>query len=129
MAGRRYDLSLSLLDRQMIDKDGFAAGKVDDVEFEWVEGSPPYVSAILTGPGALGPRIGGRVGRWLVAIQARLRDPDSPGPATISFGVVTKIDNAVHLNVSREDLPVIRFGAWVRRHLIERIPGARHEAE
>jgi hypothetical protein len=129
MAGKGYDAALSLLDRQILDKDGFAAGKVDDLEFEWVPGSPPYVTAILSGPGALAARLGGRLGRWMAALHARLQDRDVSGPARISFGVVTSIDNAVHVNVSREDLPVMRFADWLRRHVIDRIPGAGHEAE
>lgn len=129
MAGKRWDLSLSLLDRQMIDKDGYAAGKVDDLEFEWVQGSAPYVSRILTGPGALSNRLGGRLGRWLRAAHARLHEESDPDPAEVSFGVVTKIDEAVHLSVSRDDLPVSRFAKWMQRTFIDKIPGARREAE
>ena len=129
MAGRRYDLSLSLLDRQIVDKDGFAAGKVDDLEFEWTAGSTPYVGAILSGPGALSNRIGGRFGRWMASVHARLQDPSASGPARVSFGVVTRINSAVHIDVSRNDLGVMRFADWTRRFLIDRIPGAGHEAE
>jgi sporulation protein YlmC with PRC-barrel domain len=129
MAGKRYDLSLSLLDRQVIDKDGFAAGKVDDLELEWPEGEPPYVTKILSGPGALSRRIGGRAGRWMAALHVRLHESPNPGPAEVSFGVVTKIDDAVHISVSREDLPSARFASWIRCLLVDRIPGAGHEAE
>ena len=127
MAGKRYDLSLSLLDRQIIDKDGFAAGKVDDLELEWRPGTPPFVVAILSGPGALSRRIGGRLGGWIADMHARLQDASAGRPAKISFGVVTKIEDAVHIDVSREELPVMRFGDWVRRSMIDRIPGAGHE--
>lgn len=129
MAGKRYDLSLSLLDRQIVDVDGFAAGKVDDLEFETPEGAAPYATKILSGPGALSARIGGRLGRWMAAVHVRLHESPHPGPAEVSFGVVTRIDNAVHLSVSREDLPIVRFANWVRNLLIDRIPGADHEAE
>ena len=129
MSGKRYDLSLSLLDRQIVDRDGYAAGKVDDLEFEWRPGSPPFVGSILSGPGALSSRIGGRIGRWMATMHARLQETPAPGPAKISFGVVTKIEEAVHIGVSRDELPVMRFRDWARQHIIDKIPGAGHEAE
>jgi sporulation protein YlmC with PRC-barrel domain len=127
VAGARYDLSLSLLDRQILDKDGYAAGKVDDVELESTEGSAPYVVALLSGPGALSPRIGGRLGRRIASVRKRLRRADDP--ARVSFGVVTRIDDAVHVNVSRHDLPDGHSDEWAREHFIDKIPGAGHEAE
>jgi hypothetical protein len=35
MAGRALEAGLQLLDRQLIDKDGRLAGKVDDLELEF----------------------------------------------------------------------------------------------
>lgn len=127
MAGARYDLSLSWLDRQMLDKDGYAAGKVDDLELAWEEGSPPYVTAILSGHGALSRRVGGRLGRVMEALRRRFGSPS--GSARVSFGVVTALDDAVHLSVSRADLPVAGGDDWARTHLVDKIPGAAREAE
>jgi hypothetical protein len=52
---QRLDAALELLDRQLLDRDGTPAGKVDDLELtDSGEGlKQPYVTAILTGPGAL----------------------------------------------------------------------------
>ncbi|MDQ1537495.1 MAG: hypothetical protein QOE58_1888, partial [Actinomycetota bacterium] len=67
MTGRVRDLALHLLDRQVDDTEGKAVCKVDDLELTVPEdGGPPYVSAILCGPQALGPRIGGLLGDWMV---------------------------------------------------------------
>ncbi len=121
------DVGLHLLDRQIVDKDGRLAGKVDDLELTLPHGSmsdPPFVSAILSGPGALAPQIGGRLGKWIAAAESRLSD--KPGPARISFGVVRRIGNDVQLIVSRDDLDVTRFEDWVRDTIISRVPGARH---
>ena len=58
MAGRILEAGLHLLDRQLIDRDGRLAGKVDDLELEVPEGGgPPVVTAILAGPGALSRRV------------------------------------------------------------------------
>jgi hypothetical protein len=124
------DAGLHLLDRQLVDKDGQLAGKVDDLELSEPGGNEaPYVTAILCGPAALGPRIGGRLGRWMVSVQMRLRPETQQGPARISFGVVKRIVEHVDLAVSAEGLAVTQLDRWVSDHLIAKIPGAGHEAE
>ena len=61
--GRRILAALDLLDRQIVDDESMMAGKVDDLEFEQSNEGYLYVTAILSGLGALGPRLGGRLGR------------------------------------------------------------------
>ena len=125
MAGRTMDAGLHLLDRQLIDRDGRLAGKVDDLELELPEGGgPPTVTAILAGPGALSRRIGGRFGAWLEAVANRLRGGDDQRPARVSFGVVKRIESAVDLSVAKAELDTNRLEAWTRDHLIGHLPGA-----
>jgi hypothetical protein len=125
VAGRILEAGLHLLDRQLIDKDGRLAGKVDDLELEVPEGGgPPTVTAILAGPGALSRRIGGRFGAWLEAIANRLRDGDDREPARVSFAVVKGIDSAIDLSVPKRESETDRLEAWTRDHLIGKLPGA-----
>jgi hypothetical protein len=125
MAGRTLEAGLQLLDRQLIDKDGRLAGKVDDLELELPEGGgPPVVTAILSGPGALSRRVGGRLGAWLEAVANRLRAGDERRPARVSFGLVKRIGSAVDLSVAKVELETDRLEAWTRDHLIGRLPGA-----
>jgi sporulation protein YlmC with PRC-barrel domain len=125
MAGRTLEAGLQLLDRQLIDKDGRLAGKVDDLELELPEGGgPPVVTAILSGPGALSRRVGGRLGAWLEAVANRLREGDDRHPARVSFGLVKRIGSAVDLSVAKAELETDRLEAWTRDHLIGRLPGA-----
>jgi sporulation protein YlmC with PRC-barrel domain len=125
MTGRVLEAGLQMLDRQLIDKDGRLAGKVDDLELEVPSGGgPPVVTAILSGPGALSRRIGGRFGTWLEAVANRLRDGDDRRPARVSFGVVKRIGGAVELSVAKADLESNRLEAWTRDHLIGHLPGA-----
>jgi hypothetical protein len=119
------DAGLDLLDHQVLDADGRMAGKCDDLRFAYPEGGGvPYVDAILAGPGALESRIGGRLGRWVASIHARVQDRDRRGPASIGFGVVKRLGSAIELSVPRDDLDVMRFEAWVRDRVISNIPGA-----
>jgi hypothetical protein len=125
MAGRTFEAGLHLLDRQLVDKDGSFAGKIDDLELELPDGGgPPVVTAILAGPGALSRRLGGRFGAWLEAVANRLREGDERRPARIPFGVVKEIGSAVELSVAKSGLETDRLEAWTREQVIGRLPGA-----
>ena len=124
MAGRVLEAGLHLLDRQLVDSEGRLAGKVDDLELELPSGGgPPLVTAVLAGPGALGRRIGGRLGAVIEAAANRLRDGEGR-PARVPFAVVKRIGSAVELSVPRAELETNRLEAWTRDHLIGRLPGA-----
>jgi sporulation protein YlmC with PRC-barrel domain len=126
--GRRLYGGLHLLDRQIVDVDGAMAGKVDDVELEpSADGESFHVVAVLSGAGALGPRLGGRLGRFIAAVHGRLAD--EPVPARIPFGVVSDVGNHVTVTLGREHLESNRLEAWARDHLVDRIPGADHAPE
>jgi hypothetical protein len=129
-SGRRLDAGLVLLDRQIIDAEGKAAGNVDDLLFAYPQdGGAPYVTHILAGPGALGRRLGGRLGLWLESVHRRLHPEPDGGPARISFAVVKRIGNHVEVSLPKRDLPVTLFEDWVRDRFIAKIPGAEHAAE
>ena len=85
--GRRLDAGLRLLDRQIIDRDGRMAGKVDDLELTLDEAGdgPPTVTAILTGPAAWAPPVPGGIGRSLLSLLTVLRGPDRSAPTRIPF--------------------------------------------
>jgi sporulation protein YlmC with PRC-barrel domain len=128
-AGRTLDLHLHLLDRQVLDRDGRFVCKVDDLELEFDELGRPYVAAILVGPRALGPRLGGRLGGWVAAIGRRLSDGHSQQPPRIDFAQVTDIGSAITLARRHDELGVTPLETWVDAHVIARIPGSRHENE
>jgi sporulation protein YlmC with PRC-barrel domain len=125
--GRELDLGLHLLDRQVIDSQDRLVCNVDDVELELDETGHPCVTAILVGPRALGPRIGGRLGHWFVAVAARLADSEQP--PRIDFGQVTDIGNAIKVSRTVQELNVTPLEDWVRDNVIARIPGSGHESE
>jgi len=123
----QLDAGLRLLDRQIVDCDDRPVAKVDDLELAYDRDGRPFVSALLYGAGALGPRIGGRLGRAVTAVWKRLRPEVDPRPARIPINVVARIDSAVHLSVPVDaiELPIT---AWVERRVIEKLPGAGHES-
>jgi sporulation protein YlmC with PRC-barrel domain len=123
---KRYWAALQLLDRQLIDRDGKMCGNVDDVELELHEDGTVHVSALLSGPGVLAPRIGlRRLGDWLRRAHA-IVEGDGDDPARIALARVADIGDHVTVSLHREDLGTFHGERWVRDHLIGRIPGSRH---
>ena len=116
-------VGFDLLDRQIVDRDGQDVGKVDDVEFRLGDDGVPYLTALLVGPHALGPRLGGWLGRFVAGVAGRL-DRERPGPIRIPYDQVDHVDSAVHLKIRRELLPEPLLEEWLRDHVIERIPGS-----
>lgn len=129
--GRVIDAAEEVLDRRIVDKDGKPAGTVDDLELRYPEDGvgPPYVAAIIAGPGALARRLGGRLGAWIESVHRRLHPSEQPGPARIPFGVVARIGLDVRLTVSGDDLEVARVQRWLRERIVAKIPGAEHAPE
>jgi sporulation protein YlmC with PRC-barrel domain len=117
-------LGRQLLDRQIVDRDGLLVGKVDDVEFAADDDGVPYLAALLTGQGALGRRIGGPVGRLLVAAANWFAEAPPVRPTRIPYGLVERVESAVRLRVRLAELPASPVEVWLRRHLIDRIPGS-----
>ena len=130
-AGRVLDAGLALLDRQIVDRNGRFAGKVDDLELAFPAGGsgPPFVTAVLSGPGALARRLGGRLGRWVESMHVRLHPHERPGPARVPFGVVKRLESHLEITVSRRDLESDRFERWVRELVISKITGAADAPE
>jgi hypothetical protein len=120
----RIQLAKQLLDRQIIDRDGRLVGRVDDIAFAIDADGFPYVDCLLSGQAALGERIGGRVGRILVAVADLFADEPPVPPLCIPLAQIAAVDSAVRLRCSATDLPLSPVETWLRRHLIDRIPGA-----
>jgi hypothetical protein len=129
VAGREYDAALHLLDRQILDPDGAMVANVDDLELTEDDQGRFLVTAILTGPDALGPRLGGRLGHWMVAVWQRLRADEDPAAGRIDIGEVVGVDSAVHIGVRRKALDVDGFEQWTYARIIDAIPGATHDPE
>jgi hypothetical protein len=128
-AGRRIELHLHLLDRQIVDPDGRLLCKVDDLDLAQDVHGRPYVAGLLIGPAALGPRLGGRLGTWWVAIATRLSDDLRPRPYRIDISDV--IDYGSAITVTRSAATRIATLAsplevWLDEHLITRLPGHRN---
>lgn len=126
---RTLDAHLELLDRQIVDDHGRMVAKVDDVELTEREDGRLVATALLTGPGALGPRIGGAVGSVSTAIWSRLSGRAASEPGRIGIDAVREISTAIGLAVGRRAVDVDGFEVWVRDRVIAALPGAGEDPE
>ncbi|MFD4668481.1 hypothetical protein ACFWNN_02035 [Lentzea sp. NPDC058450] len=117
-------IDFHLLDRQILDLDGYFVGKADDVELSVAEDGRLVVAAILVGHHALGVRIGGVLGRWMAAVARRLHTTGDPQPLRIPFDRVAEVGSAIRLDVRHELLDTPALELWLRDKVIGRIPGA-----
>lgn len=116
-----------LLDRLLVGLDGEDVGMVDDLEFSDAApgGAEPELTALLCGPLALGPRLGGRIGTWWTAIGRRLRPDGDPAPNRIPVQLVRRISHrGIELAVPAAELPNRRAFDWVRSRVVDKIPGS-----
>ncbi len=121
-------IGLEVLDRQLIDCDGRLCGKVDDLVLEapsdHAYGRAPIVTHILAGPGALGDRLHGWMGRIARTMWRRI-NPDVKTPSIqLPWSVVAKADREVHLTIASQDVGLEGVEEWVSSKVISRIPGA-----
>jgi sporulation protein YlmC with PRC-barrel domain len=130
-AARELYAGLDLLDRQLVDRNDRLCGKVDDLELEREEGSSQlYVSAILSGPGALAYRLGRhRLGRWLQRVNAFVFPHPEGDPARIPFSRVVDIGDHVTLAADGGELATASGERWARDHVISHIPGSGTDAD
>jgi sporulation protein YlmC with PRC-barrel domain len=130
VTGRERDLGLHLLDRQVVDTDGRLVCKVDDVELTVPDdGGAPYVSAILCGPQALAPRLGGLLGSWLLLWARTVGRAHTDDPGRIGMELVTDIGTQLTVARSRADLGVHANEDRARDYLVSRLPGAGRAGE
>ncbi|MDQ6936459.1 MAG: hypothetical protein M3140_01915, partial [Actinomycetota bacterium] len=106
-----------------VDSDGRLVAKVDDLEIERTDSGDLVVTAILIGPRALGPRLGGRLGRWVTSIAGRLSDQPIP---RIDVAHVLDVGSAITVSLSTDEITALTpLEMWVDRQVIARIPGSR----
>ncbi|NHN54650.1 hypothetical protein G9U51_02495 [Calidifontibacter sp. DB0510] len=113
-----------LLDVQIYAADGEPLGKVDDLEFTTPsDGGAPVLTAILCGPSAFGPRLGGLVGLTVWAIGRRL-SPTGSDPVRVPMTQVDRVNRReIRLRESARPLGTHRFADWTREHIVCQIPG------
>ena len=116
------DLGDTLLDRQITGEDGKAVGKVDDLELRAAEDGTYVVDALLVGPEALSDRIDGPIGKLLRRLGRGFR---AGAPQRIPVNAIRRIEPAIVVTTAVADATDSPSEDWLRRRIVDRIPGAR----
>ena len=114
------DLADALLDRQITGEDGTVVGKVDDLELREENGTF-VVDALLVGPEALSDRIGGLTGKLLRRLGRGFR---AGAPQRIPLNAVRRIEPTVVVTTAVAHATDSPSEDWLRRRIVDRIPGA-----
>jgi hypothetical protein len=101
MQGQGYDMGLHLLDRQIVGADDRLVAKVDDVELTWTPDGALVPTAILVGAPAMLPRMGDRMGGWLMRMFRLMRDAaaDQDLPLLVGMDLVDSVESNVRLTI------------------------------
>jgi sporulation protein YlmC with PRC-barrel domain len=111
-----FEVAYRLLDAELIDRDGWRCGRVDDIEIEGEPGSPAQLTAILSGPAATSERMT----RGMRRMTSRLFGEDA---VRVPWDAVDDIAETVRLKRRREDLG-LGSGDTAAARIVARIPGS-----
>jgi sporulation protein YlmC with PRC-barrel domain len=112
-----------VLDKQLDDKDGSKAGKVDDLLLELHDDGSLEVVAILTGPNSAVSQLPGWVQgltNWIRTAILQLKDRTEP--VEVDWSHVTRIDVTVHLDLDRREAGLIRSQQSIWERWLKPLP-------
>jgi hypothetical protein len=110
------DLALTVLDRQLVDREGRKCGRVDDIELSGGPGQPLIVESLVVGAGAWRGRMRSPIGRLL----SRLGGDQV---IELPWRDVRGVTHVVKLQSSAAELGLARGDARAGA-LLRRVPGA-----
>lgn len=115
-----------VLDKQIVDRKQVKMGKVDGLVIALQDGEAPRVACLEIGAVALARRLGSRIGRWASHLGERLGGAQHREPYRVPWTKVRDVrtEGDIDLDLSVEETPVFNWQAWLRDHVITRIPGA-----
>jgi sporulation protein YlmC with PRC-barrel domain len=116
------DVIHDLLDKQVVNRNGHNVGRVDGIVAELRSGAAPRLVAIEMGSVTLARRVGGRLAVWAGRLQQRW----SPARRTnyrIPFSRLHDLGGNVTIDIDMHDTPAYAWESWLRRHILDRIPG------
>jgi hypothetical protein len=117
------NLVRDLLDRELVDRNGRAIGRVDGIVVELRADRPPRLVAVEAGVVSVARRISPRLARWV----RRAAIDWSPVPLTsvrFSPDLFRDLGVDIQLDVAAdEDRRLLRLEKWLSRHVVARLPG------
>jgi hypothetical protein len=109
-----------VLDKQIKDRDGEKAGRVDGIVLTVRDGKPPLVRYVEVGPITLLSRFSRRLARWYARYDAEL-GPGRGQPFRIPWTRLTREGPTIAMDLDVEATSINALEDWLRTRIVERI--------
>jgi hypothetical protein len=124
MSMTQLDLIRDVLDKQLVDADGIEMGRVDGIVVTAVRGEQPSIEYVELGFVVLAERLHWRLAklverlrRWSVRATPR---------ESIFWTKVEDVDrHRIKVDVKAENTAAFDWEKWLRRHVVEHLPGGK----
>jgi sporulation protein YlmC with PRC-barrel domain len=111
-----------VLDKQIVDSKGRQAGRVDGIVLELREGKPPRLAYVEVSPITLLSRFNRRLAHWYARHDRKLGE--GRGVAfRIPWSRLSQSGPGFVMDIDAESTPIFALEDWLRRHIVEHIPG------
>jgi hypothetical protein len=115
-------LVAEVLDQQLCDSRGKPAGRVDGIVLELRDDKPPRVAYVEVSPITFLSRISQRLARWYARRDRRFGEGRGT-PFRIPWTRLTPSGPTLQTDLNSEATPIVAVEKWLRRRVVERIPG------
>ena len=116
------NLVADVLDEQIVDSKGRQAGRVDCIVLELRADKPPRLAYIEISPITLLSRFNRRLAQWYARHDRKLGEGRG-APVRIPWSRLTRDGPGFVMDLDAESTPIFALEDWLRRHIVERIPG------
>ena len=112
-----------LLDKQLVDREGEALGRVDGIVMSYTADEPPRITHFELGAQTLARRLPQPFRRALAWLARRLT-PRGEDPYRIDVTRIIRLGRTIQIDIDGARSAARETERWVRDHIITRIPGS-----
>lgn len=115
-------LVAEVLDQDLRDSHDKPAGRVDGIVLELRDDKPPRVAYVEVSPITFIARVSRRLASWYAPRDRRFGEGRGV-PFRIPWSRLTPSDTSLRMDLRSEATPIPAVEQWLRRHIVEKIPG------
>ncbi len=115
-------LVAEVLDQELCDSQGKPAGRVDGIVLELRDERPPRVAYVEVSPITFIARWNRRLSAWYARRDRRFGEGRGT-PFRIPWTRLTPSGTSLRMDLDAEATPIFAVERWLRRHIVEKIPG------
>lgn len=123
---KEFDLVRDVLDKQLVDEEEEGMGRVDGIVVDVAGDGPPRVDHLELGFIVLAERLHPRFAefaQWLRRWSVRRTERQH-----VAWSKVIDVNHHhLKLSVRAEDTPAFDWEKWLRKHVVEHLPGGKPE--